>query len=81
MTKEHEGIQNVVHVEGDEAGGQDQDLTKEMADRLFAAKQSTEVEVTMSVWEALKLYPMASMWSILISFAVVMEGMEVVPGQ
>ncbi|KAJ2968522.1 hypothetical protein NQ176_g9139 [Zarea fungicola] len=73
MTKELEGIQNVAHVEGDEVGGQDQDLTKEMADRLFAAKQSTEVEVTMSLWEALKLYPMASMWSILISFAVVME--------
>lgn len=45
-----------------------------LAERLFAARQSTETEVKMSLWEALKLYPMASMWSLLISFAVVMEG-------
>lgn len=47
---------------------------QQLADRLFAAKQSTETEIKMSLWEALKLYPMASLWSILISFAVVMEG-------
>ncbi len=50
------------------------DHVDKIADRLFAAQQSSETETTMSVWDALKLYPMASMWSILISFAVVMEG-------
>lgn len=54
-------------------GGQSE-IVQELADRLFAAQQSTETEVKMSLWEALKLYPKASMWSLLISFAVVMEG-------
>lgn len=69
--KESEGTQYVAHVEG---ADQDHDAAKQLADRMFAAQQSTDNEVTMSVFEALRLYPMASMWSILISFAVVMEG-------
>jgi hypothetical protein len=47
---------------------------KQLADRLFAAQQSTDVEIKMSLWEALTLYPKASIWSLLLSFAVVMEG-------
>lgn len=54
--------------------GDEHENVDKIADRLFAAQQSSETETTMSLWEALKLYPMASMWSILISFAVVMEG-------
>ena len=54
--------------------GEKSDIVKNLADRLFAAQQSTETEVKMSLWQALKLYPKASMWSLLISFAVVMEG-------
>lgn len=59
------------------AEGQDLDpVKKNLADRLFAAQQSTETELKMSLMEAIRLYPMASMWSLLISFAVVMEGEE-----
>jgi hypothetical protein len=50
------------------------DRAEQIANRLFAAEQSTETELNMTFWEALMLYPKASMWSILISFAVVMEG-------
>ena len=56
------------------ADGEGVDDVKHIADRLFAAERSTELEVKMSLIEALKLYPWASLWSILISFAVVMEG-------
>lgn len=58
----------------DQASAVQDDAVQQLADRLFAAKQSTETEVKMSLWDALRLYPMASMWSLLISFAVVMEG-------
>ncbi|KAK3182208.1 hypothetical protein K4F52_006577 [Lecanicillium sp. MT-2017a] len=58
--------------------GDEHENVDKIADRLFAAQQSSETETTMSLWEALKLYPMASMWSILISFAVVMEGYDIV---
>ena len=58
-------------------GGQNPDSVTQLANRLFAAEQSTNTELKMTLWEALRLYPMASMWSLLISFAVVMEGMVV----
>lgn len=69
-------VQDIDHVERitEPQNQQESDNVTQLADRLFAAQQSTETETNMSVWEALKLYPMASMWSILISFAVVMEG-------
>jgi hypothetical protein len=38
------------------------------------AKVATEAEHNMSLWQAIKRYPKASVWSLLISFAVVMEG-------
>jgi SP family general alpha glucoside:H+ symporter-like MFS transporter len=41
---------------------------------LTDAQAGNEAEQRMSLWQALKLYPKASAWSILISFAVVMEG-------
>lgn len=50
------------------------DRAEQIANRLFAAEQSTEMEINMTFWQALKLYPKASMWSLLISLAVVMEG-------
>ncbi|OJJ42455.1 hypothetical protein ASPZODRAFT_137267 [Penicilliopsis zonata CBS 506.65] len=56
----------------------DKDTATQLEERLFAAQQSTEAEVKMSLWQALKLYPKASLWSILISFAVVMEGYDVI---
>ena len=39
-----------------------------------AAKMAADKEVNMSIWEAFKLYPKATAWSILLSTAVVMEG-------
>lgn len=41
---------------------------------LSDAQAGNEAERKMGTWEALKLYPKASAWSIAISFAVVMEG-------
>lgn len=41
---------------------------------LADAQAGNESERKMGLMEALKLYPRASAWSILISFAVVMEG-------
>ncbi|GFZ48547.1 Alpha-glucosides permease MPH2 [Saitozyma sp. JCM 24511] len=42
------------------------------------AKVATEAEHNMSLWQAIKRYPKASAWSLLISFAVVMEGYDLV---
>lgn len=73
MPKRQEDVQAAAHDEFAEGEGKEVRVTQ-LADKLFAAQQATETEVAMSLWQALKLYPKASMWSILISFAVVMEG-------
>jgi hypothetical protein len=75
MSKEHdEDLQPAAPYAAPTGKGEDSNTVKQLADRLFAAEQSTETEIKMSLWDALRLYPKASMWSILISFAVVMEG-------
>jgi hypothetical protein len=38
-----------------------------------AAKIAADEEVNMSIWEAFKLYTKATLWSVLLSTAVVME--------
>lgn len=43
---------------------------------LSDAQAGNDAEKRMGLLQALKLYPKASAWSILISFAVVMEGMS-----
>ncbi|KAL8364826.1 hypothetical protein RB595_003890 [Gaeumannomyces hyphopodioides] len=45
---------------------------------LEGAKRATENEHKMGLFEALRMYPKASAWSILISVAVIMEGFDVV---
>lgn len=64
------------------APSNDPELTKEKVLRLetmlVEAEAATQSEHKLGLWQALKLYPKASAWSILISFAVVMEGFDVV---
>ena len=43
-----------------------------------AAKEATDHEHSMTLMEAIKLYPKAVGWSILLSTAIVMEGYDVV---
>ncbi|KZF21593.1 MFS maltose permease MalP [Xylona heveae TC161] len=47
-----------------------------MDDLVHAAKQATEKEHRMTVWQGLKLYPKAVGWSLLISAAIIMEGYD-----
>jgi SP family general alpha glucoside:H+ symporter-like MFS transporter len=42
------------------------------------AKIAAEEELNMGLWDAVKLYPNAVGWSILLSTAVIMEGYDVV---
>lgn len=50
---------------------EDQDLVREAA-------AATEAEHEMDLWAALRLYPKAVGWSVLLSTAVIMEGYDVV---
>ncbi|ORY20425.1 putative general alpha-glucoside permease [Naematelia encephala] len=45
---------------------------------ILEAEAGTEAEHKMGLWKGLKTYPKASAWSIMISFAVVMEGFDVI---
>lgn len=45
---------------------------------LYEAKDATKVEKSMSIWQALRTYPKAVMFSIILSTAIVMEGYDVV---
>jgi hypothetical protein len=58
----------------DEHGEVDVNQVKKLEMLLHEAELGTAAEHRMSLWQALKLYPKASAWSIAISFAVVMEG-------
>jgi SP family general alpha glucoside:H+ symporter-like MFS transporter len=46
------------------------------ADMNFEAKQASHLEKSMSFTQAIKLYPKAVGWSILLSTAIVMEGYD-----
>lgn len=45
---------------------------------LHEAKDATNVEKSMSIWQAFRTYPKAVMFSIILSTAIVMEGYDVV---
>jgi hypothetical protein len=45
-------------------------------DSNFEAKEATQVEKSMTLGRAIKLYPKAIGWSILLSTAIVMEGYD-----
>lgn len=54
-----------------------QDVSHARADFLGLvdeAKDATEQEHRMSLWQGLRLYPKAVGWSVLLSTAIVMEG-------
>lgn len=40
------------------------------------AREATEDEHAMSLWQSLKLYRKAAAWSVLLSFSVVMDGFD-----
>jgi SP family general alpha glucoside:H+ symporter-like MFS transporter len=41
------------------------------------AKNASEVEHNMSLWQGVKLYPKAVAWSVLISTCIAMEGYDI----
>ena len=43
------------------------------------AKNASDAEHTMSLWKAIKLYPNAIGWSVLLSSTLIMEGMSASP--
>ena len=63
----------------------DSDTTDHLATRtphyvslVEGAQAATTKEHQMSLWQGLKLYPKAIMWSVILSTAIVMEGYDVV---
>lgn len=50
--------------------------TKSMNEVKHNAKNATDKEHKMSLWQGLKLYPKAVGWSMLISTCIVMEGYD-----
>lgn len=51
---------------------------KRAADRVISdARQATEKEHNMTLWQGIKLYPKAIAWSMIISTCIVMEGYDV----
>lgn len=50
--------------------------TKSMNEVIHNAKNATEKEHSMTLWQGLKLYPKAVGWSVLISTCIVMEGYD-----
>ncbi len=50
--------------------------TKGMNEIIHNAKNATDKEHKMSLWQGLKLYPKAVGWSMLISTCIVMEGYD-----
>ncbi|PBP17094.1 maltose permease MAL61 [Diplocarpon rosae] len=51
--------------------------TKSMNAVIHNARNATEKEQSMTLWQGLKLYPKAVGWSVLISTCIVMEGYDV----
>ncbi|KAK6530267.1 hypothetical protein TWF694_003629 [Orbilia ellipsospora] len=45
---------------------------------LKEAKEATEIEHNLTLWENIKLYPKSIAWSMLMSTAIIMEGYDVV---
>ncbi|EJT71349.1 hypothetical protein GGTG_10608 [Gaeumannomyces tritici R3-111a-1] len=82
MDKEKGKQAPIVAAEDDGGPADDVAVEKERIHNLEAmiegAKRATENEHKMGLFEALRMYPKASAWSILISVAVIMEGFDVV---
>lgn len=53
------------------------DTMKADAIMLHNAKNATDKEHKMTLWQGLKLYPKAVAWSVLISTCIAMEGYDV----
>lgn len=51
--------------------------TKSMAEIIRNAKNATDKEHNMTLWQGVKLYPKAVFWSVLISTCIAMEGYDV----
>ena len=56
--------------------GADVERVKQAEVLLLEAEAATESEHRMGLIQAIKRYPKAATWSLLISFAVVMEGVS-----
>ncbi|MAD82244.1 MAG: hypothetical protein CL912_04715 [Deltaproteobacteria bacterium] len=52
------------------------DHTKAMNEVIHNARNATDKEHSMTLWQGLKLYPKAVGWSVLISTCIVMEGYD-----
>lgn len=53
------------------------DSEQNIDDLIYAAQIRTEVEKTMSIWQAIQKYPKAIFYSMVLSFCLVMEGYDV----
>ena len=53
------------------------DHSKELNEIIRNAKNASEVEHKMSLWQGIKLYPKAVGWSVLISTCIAMEGYDI----
>ena len=51
-------------------------ISPEIAEMNTEAKEAAEVEKAMTLTQAIKLYPKAVGWSVLLSTAIVMEGYD-----
>lgn len=58
-------------------GPEDNDASRQMRDLIQDAKQATEKEHRMTLWQGIRLYPKAIGWSVLISTCICMEGYDV----
>ena len=59
------------------ANGDQAKPTRSMSVVIRNAKNATEKEHCMSLWQGIKLYPKAVAWSVLISTCICMEGYDV----
>ena len=75
MSLEQHTVDPVVDVEANQEKGQlEADEIVRLSEQLAQARAATASEHKMSLLQALKRYPKASAWSVVISLAVVMEG-------
>lgn len=58
-------------------GPEDSNASWQMRDLIQDAKQATEKEHRMTLWQGIRLYPKAIGWSVLISTCICMEGYDV----
>ena len=71
--EKHDGIEQR---EADVDTGYDVGHSKEWS--ATQGKEGAEIEHKMGLWEAMKIYPGAITWSVLLSTAIIMEGYDIV---